>query len=140
MAVIENSVVIDHPPEVVFDYAVDVMNEREWNPTVESVEKLTPGPVGLGTTYRAKWKRSPAIELECTKFQRPHRWAYRNEGPLSGEFSVTLTPHGESTLATVRFEVRPHGFVRFVFPFLLHSLRRQERENMGLLKRAIERK
>jgi hypothetical protein len=40
----------------VFDYCSDNRNELEWNPSAISIEKLTDGPVGLGTKYLARWK------------------------------------------------------------------------------------
>jgi hypothetical protein len=87
MAVIENSIWIDRSIEEVFDYASDLLNERKFNPDLESVEKLTNDPVGIGTTYLAKWKQSQQIKVECTHFDRPHEWVYVNGGPVA----VTLT-------------------------------------------------
>ena len=48
MTVIRNTVVIRCTPEQAFDYLSDLRNELDWNPTVQSVEKLTDGPVGVG--------------------------------------------------------------------------------------------
>jgi hypothetical protein len=52
MPVIANSVILRCPPEVVFDYLSDHRAELEWNPKCERIEKLTEGPVGVGTTAR----------------------------------------------------------------------------------------
>ena len=51
MTVISNSVEIRCTPEEAFDYLSDHRNELEWNPGIESIDKLTDGPVGLGTKY-----------------------------------------------------------------------------------------
>jgi hypothetical protein len=53
MAVIQNTTLIERAPDEVFDYLVDLRNELEWNPRVESMEKLTNDPLGVGTTYLA---------------------------------------------------------------------------------------
>ena len=82
MPVIRNSVILRCPPEVVFDYLSDHRAELEWNPKCERMEKLTEGPVGLGTRYRAKWKSSPSVELETVAFERPHSWTMHNGGPI----------------------------------------------------------
>ena len=58
MTVIESTVLIQRPPEEVFDYLSDPRNELEWNPKVRVMEKLTDGPVGVGTKFRAKWTKS----------------------------------------------------------------------------------
>ena len=64
MTVIHNSTEIRCTPEQAFDYLSDMRNELEWNPAVESVEKLTDGPVGVGTRFRAKWKGGPPVEVD----------------------------------------------------------------------------
>jgi hypothetical protein len=83
MAVIENTVQIDRSPEEAFDYLVDLRNELEWNPGVQSMEKLTEGPIGVGTRFLAKWKQSQLIEVECIRLRTPsqmgvlERWTAR---------------------------------------------------------------
>jgi hypothetical protein len=62
MPVIRNSVILLCSPEVALDYLSDHRAELEWNPRCGTIETLTEGPVGLGTKYRAKWKRSPSVE------------------------------------------------------------------------------
>jgi uncharacterized protein YndB with AHSA1/START domain len=46
--------VIHRPPEEVFEFCSDLRSELQWNPKVKYVEKLTDGPVGVGTRYRAR--------------------------------------------------------------------------------------
>ena len=45
------------PPEAVFDFVADERNEPRFNPQMLRAEQLSPGPIGLGTRFRA---RSPA--------------------------------------------------------------------------------
>jgi len=139
MAVIESSTLIKRSPEDVFDYLVDLRNELEWNPGVVSMEKLTDGPIGVGTRYLAKWKQSQRIEVECVAFDRPHRWAYTNGGPVSVTFTVTLTPYQTGTRLVARFDARPRGWMRLVFPVFMLVMKRQERANMVNIRRNLER-
>ena len=115
MAVIENSVQIDRSPEEVFDYLVDMRHELEWNPDAQSMDKITDGPIGVGNKFLAKWKQSQLIEVECIRFEHPHRWAYSNGGPLSVVFDVILTPQGTGTLLSSHFDAHPHGLLKFFF-------------------------
>jgi carbon monoxide dehydrogenase subunit G len=140
MTVIENSVQLERPPEDVFDYLVDMRNELEWNPDVESMEKILDGPIGLGTKFRAKWKQTELVEVECVEFERPLAWRYDGGGPLSASVRATLAPHGAGSLLTVYFDVRAHGKLRLLFPVLLPMLRRSEKKNMSRIKRAVESK
>ena len=80
LAVIENTVEIARTPEAVFDNLSDQGNELHWNPDCVSMEKLTTGPVDVGTRFRAKWKQGPAVETECTRFERPRMWRTRTVG------------------------------------------------------------
>lgn len=138
MAVIENSVQIDRSPQEVFDYLIDLRNELEWNPDVESVKKLTDGPIGVGTKFLAKWKQSKLIEVECIRFERPNTWVYSNGGPLSVVIDLTITPQGTNSLLYSRFDVRPHGLLRLFFPVLLRELKRAEKQNMSYIKNVLE--
>lgn len=138
MAVIESSAVIERNVEDVFDYLIDLRHELEWNPGVESMEKLTDGPIGIGTRFLAKWKQSKHVEVECVALDRPHSWAYTNGGPVSVTLTVTLAPHPTGTRLGSRFEARPHGWMRLAFPVFMLIMKRQERENMVNLKRALE--
>ncbi len=140
MTVIENSVQINRSLEVVFDYLVDLRNELQWNPGVQSMEKVTDGPIELGTKFLAKWKQSQLIEVECIWFERPHRWAYSNGGPLTVVIEITLTPQGSGTLLASRFDVRPSGLMRLFFPILLQQLKRAEKQNMAHIKNALEKR
>ena len=138
MPVIENSVLLPCSPEVAFDYLSDNRSELEWNPRCQSMEKVTDGPVGVGTRMRAKWRNSPAVELEVVSFERPHSWAIHSGGPIEVNFHARLEPVSEGTLLFVSFEPIPHGWARLAFPLLLRMLRRGERANMALIRAAVE--
>ncbi len=140
MAVIENSVQIDRSLGEVFDYLVDLRNELEWNPDVQSMAKITDDPIGVGTKFLAKWKQSKLIEVECIRFERPYRWAYSNGGPLTVVFDITLTPQGNATLLASRFDVRPRGLMQLFFPIVLQQLKRAEKQNMAHIKNALEKR
>jgi uncharacterized protein YndB with AHSA1/START domain len=138
VTVIENSVEIGRPPGEVFDYLADPRNELEWNPKVEVMEKITDGPLGVGTQFRAKWTKSKLVTMECKKFDRPNGWVYVNDGPVTVELDITLSPSGAGTTLTSRFDARPHGAFRLIFPIFLVMMRREEARNMQLLKQAVE--
>ena len=96
MPVIRNSVILRCEPGVAFDYLSDLRAELEWNPKCESMVKLTEGPVGMGTRYRAKWKSSPHVDLETLAFDRPRSWTMHNGGPIEVTFTCRLetVPYG----------------------------------------------
>ena len=138
MTIIINRVEIARPMAEVFDYLADQSNELHWNPSVESMAKLTDGPVRVGTRYRAKWKGAPTIVTECTRYDRPHGWTYRNGGPITVTFDADLAPTATGTALRVRFDASPRGWFRLIFPLFLLIIRKQERENMRCIKRILE--
>ena len=134
----ENSIFIDRPPEVVFDYASDMRHELEWNPDVESMAKISDGPVGVGTRFAAKWKQSEPVTVECTRFDRPTALTLQNGGSLETKVEISVSPQGTGSLFTSRFTARPHGFLKFIFPLFKIQMAKFERANMSYLKKAIE--
>lgn len=138
-AVIENSVEIARSPEDVFDYLSDQGHEVEWNPDCLRMDKLTDGPVGVGTRFRAKWKQGPELVTECTRYERPRTWTYENGGPISVVLTVTLEPtEAGGTRLTSRGEWTPHGWMRLAFPVFIRVMRGAEKGVMANSRRALE--
>jgi carbon monoxide dehydrogenase subunit G len=141
LTVISNSVEIRCTPAEAFDYLSDHRNELEWNPGIESIGKLTDGPVGLGTKYLAKWKSAPkAVEVETIAYDRPHGWSVHNSGPVEVTVTIRLQPTAAGTRLSSDFEAEPHGFFRLIFPLFLMKIRKEEAANMTHLKAALERR
>ena len=140
MPVIRNSVVLRCSQEVAFDFLSDHRAELEWNPKCQSMEKLTEGPVGVGTRYRAKWKGSPFVELETMAFDRPRSWTMHNGGPIEVTFTCCLESVPEGTRLDASFEPTPHGWFQLIFPLFLVMLRRDEKANMRHLRDAVDRR
>ena len=138
MAVIETITEIERPPEDVFDYIVDMTNELEWNPGVQSMEKLTPGPAGVGTKYLAKRKQSGLIEVECVRAERGRHVTFVNGGPIEVTLNVELTPTRSGTRMRAHFDATPRGWFRLIVPVFLLVMKKQEKENLANLKRALE--
>src|SRR5512133_108535 len=66
-------------PEEVFDFLVDLRNAPQWEPNCQQVEKTSDGPIGRGTTFRAK-KGMGRLESEIVEFERPTHFATRDKG------------------------------------------------------------
>lgn len=138
MTVIRSTTLIGRPIEEVFDFAVDTRNEFKWNPKVRAMTKVTDGPIGLGTRMTAKWTISGHIELECTEYDRPYRWAWTNGGPIAVTVTVTLSEEAGGTRLRTAFDARAHGPARLFFPVFVRIMRKDEARNMGYLKACLE--
>jgi uncharacterized protein YndB with AHSA1/START domain len=121
--VIEAEVDIERPPEEVFDYCSDHRHEPEWNPMMKRITKLTDGPVGAGTRYRAEFVKGPPMVMECTQYQRPTMWSLVGDSRVlkaTGGWRVLPTASGARLVTRVEMEL--HGPLKLVAP----RLRRRE--------------
>jgi uncharacterized protein YndB with AHSA1/START domain len=76
MVRIEGEIAIDRPVDEVFDFVADERNEPRYNPRIHRVAKLTTGPIGQGTRFRAETTtigRPAGIAIRYTAYQRPRR-------------------------------------------------------------------
>jgi uncharacterized protein YndB with AHSA1/START domain len=138
MTLFVNSAVIAAPRERVFDYVAERENEREWNPDCKSVEKLSDGPIGVGSRWRAQWKGSPVIELETTEYDRPNHMTNHNGGALEVTVTFTCGPVDDGTRLDVAFYAQPHGVAKLLFPLMERQMRRRSAENVRRIKAALE--
>lgn len=111
MARIEGEIVIDRPVEAVFDYVADQSSEPQYNPQMVRAEKITSGPVRVGTRFCsavASRGRTAEMLIECTGYDRPRRLASTTTMRQAG-FSYTLTfvPAGTGTRMAWSGQVRP---------------------------------
>lgn len=142
MARIHGEITIDRPVEEVFDFVSDECNEPRYNPQMLSVEKLSPGPLGLGTQFRAQMKsgnRTLPLLLEFTQFERPVRLGSRSS--FSGaaiDGVLTFEAVGDSTLMRWNWDITPSGALRLLTPLVVWMGRRQEARIWSDLKRCLE--
>ena len=140
MGVLENSVDIARPVPEVFDYCSDLCNELEWTPgSMTAVERLTEGPIGVGTRYRATWKQGGTHEVAYTQFERPTSWVAAADSPsLSLIFRARVDPTDSGSRLTVQMDLRPHGLTKLASPILHRVMQRQELLNLAAVKRTLE--
>ena len=142
MARITGHIVIERPVEEVFDFVSDERNEPQYNPTMLSVEKVSGGPIGSGTQFRAQMKsgrRTVPMLLEFTSFERPSRLGSHSSfsgATIDGE--LTFEPHGGATLMRWTWDVAPAGAMRLLAPVIGWMGRRQEQRIWSELKRRLE--
>ena len=138
MVDIRNEVVINRPRDEVFERLSDPRSELQWNPKVEIMEIADDKPIGVGSTFRAKWKLSKPLTLTMTRFDRPNGWSYTNDGPIVVDLDAELSDHPDGTLLCTSFKPKPKGGAWLMFPIFLLMIRREEKDNMRFLKGWLE--
>jgi len=130
---------IRRPPEDVFDFCSDLRSELQWNPKVKYVEKLTDGPVGVGTRYRAQWSNSGPTAVEVVQFDRPRMWeTTATARGMSIRFQGTVADAAPGARYTAYLELQPKRLARLVAPLALLAMRRQDQKNMHRIREALE--
>src|ERR1035441_4239252 len=136
---IEGEILIGRPIEDVFDFVADERNEPLYNPLIVSVAKLTAGPVGPGTRYRATTRamgRTTAMTIETTGYKRPLLLASSTQMSLmSIHGTLTFEPVPEGTRLRWSWQVHLHGLFRLLMPAGLRRGGRQEAGGRGRLQR-----
>ena len=112
----EAKAVIHHPPEDVFGFFRDIHQQpRPKGSVVPVYEKITPGPVGVGTRFREIVRLLPFLKgeviSEVTGYDPPHRLDYRFVafGKMDGELTYRLEPFGEGVEVFQRQTLWPRG-------------------------------
>jgi polyketide cyclase/dehydrase/lipid transport protein len=133
---------IDRSPEAVFAFMMDFSQASRWRNLVRRIEFVDGGPPREGAQVRVTFDlqgRTRDVISTMWAYAPPRRVGYRNtESGITGTFEYTLEPRDRGTMVTFSADVRPHGLMWIVFPFLLRQHRARYRDQLANLKRAIE--
>ncbi|MDP9325198.1 MAG: SRPBCC family protein [Candidatus Dormibacteraeota bacterium] len=129
---------IARPPEAVFSYLADVVNEASWNPWAKSVEKLTEGPIGPGSRFRGRYKRMGTVEQELVDYQPPQRLSYLSDAMGGAKMLFELEPAGSGTLVRIAGDMHPTGLMKLAQPMMGAMMRPHLRDVAAGIKRELE--
>ncbi len=137
--VVEAEVDVKRPPEEVFDYCSDHSNEPEWNPMMKRIEKLTDGPVGVGTRYAAEFVKGPPMVMEYTRYERPATWSLTgNSRALTASGSWRVLPTADGAHLVMRVEMELHGLLSLAAPLLRRREQPMFERDLNNIKARIE--
>ena len=142
MVHIHGAIVIDRPPEEVFDVVADTSREPDYNPRMRHAERLTNGPLGVGTRFHAETDsmgRPVDMVIEITDYQRPRSLSSATHmASMDLHGTLTFDPVPEGTLMRWSWELEPGGLLRLLGPLIAIMGRRQERSIWTGLKHHLE--
>ena len=135
--------VIDRPVDHVSMFAADPGNAPRWYANIESVEWVTPPPIGLGSrlVFVARFLgRRLAYTYEIVELVPGRRLRMRTaEGPFPMETTYTWEPTEQGkTRMRLRNRGKPRGFSRIGAPVMAAAIRRANRNDLSNLKRLLE--
>ena len=137
--IIEDTIYIEAPPNVVWSVTEDVERWPEWTPTITSVIRLDDGPFGLGSAARVKQPGQPESEWTVTEFVPGERFVWETRRPgLYMRASHGMKAEGAGTANLLRVEATGvmaallWPMLRLAVPWALSQ------ENRGLKARCEE--
>jgi hypothetical protein len=144
MVNVSGEILINRPVEQVFDFVADQRNEPIYNPRMLRSEKITEGPIGVGTRFRAtamSGRRPVEMLIEVTEYQRATRFGSRTTmSAVDINGGLTLEPVAGATRMSWSWEVRPRVWpLRLLGPVVARLGRRQEQRIWTGLKNELER-
>jgi uncharacterized protein YndB with AHSA1/START domain len=142
MATFENTVTIRRAVEDVFAFLADFENIPTWNYAIVETKKTSPGPVGVGTTYRQLRSVPSRSEegFQVTAFEPSSRLEIHGDiGPFTATISYLLAPtdHGTRLTNVVDLE-SASGVLRLVAPLAASRVKTAVAANLDTLKRLLE--
>lgn len=136
----EGEIVIARPVVDVFDFVADERNR--YDPRVRRAEKLTAGPIGIGTQFRSEstsMGRPVEMVVEITAYDRPYRLGSSTHlSPMDIHSTLTFKPVAEGTRMRWSSDLEPRGLLRLAGPLVAWMGRRQARGIWEDLKRVLE--
>jgi carbon monoxide dehydrogenase subunit G len=142
MVRIEGEILINRPTEEVFDFVADERNEPRYNPHMRRAERISDGPIGLGTRFRAEivsMGRTVEMIIEFTGYDRPRRLASSTHmSSMDTHGGLTFDPVPEGTRMRWTWDVEPRGILRLMRPLVAWMGRRQEQRIWTSLKHLLE--
>lgn len=142
---IEESTIIERPPEEVFAFFDDRRNDSRWMKDVVSSEWIDgEGPTALGRRGRMVMyaPRLTEFEDEVTEYEPGRRVGHRSVSDSMVIFTACYAdPVPGGTRATVVFEPErlPGGpFGKLAAPFVARTVRRNYRGYLARLKKILE--
>lgn len=140
----EITTVVSRPLAEVFAYVADFGTLPLYDPYVTSIERTSPGPVGVGSTWRhrrVQGRRSIDAPIEMVEYEPNRRLAIASGSKgFDVRSTQTFAACGEGpTQVAEALEMRPSGVVRLMEPIIGRQVPKQAAEVHRRLKEVLER-
>jgi uncharacterized membrane protein len=136
-------ITIGRPPADVSVFAADPTNAPQWYANIDSVEWLTPPPVGVGShvAFRARFLgRRLSYTYEIIEYLPGERLVMRtSQGPFPMQTTYQWQAKDDgSTTMTLRNQGQPSGFAAVTGQAMAAAMRRANQKDLARLKELLE--
>ena len=142
MVNVQTEILIRRPRAEVAEYASDPDNAPQWYENIHRSQRLTPGPVAVGSRV-AFIARFLGKELNYTyefvEYVPGEKLVMRTaQGPFPMQTTYTWTDDDGGTRMTLGNSGSPSGFSRLAGLFMAPMIRRETRKDLQKLKSILE--
>jgi hypothetical protein len=142
MQTFQNTITTARPAEQVFAFLADLRNIPRWNYAIARTVQTSPGPTGVGATYRQTRTipRRSEESLKITVFEPPSLLAVQGQlGPFQATTSYLLEPTASGTRLANDVELEPtSALLRPIGPLAVPTIKAAVARNLGTLKELLE--
>jgi uncharacterized protein YndB with AHSA1/START domain len=127
---VAGEVIVEKPIEEVFALFSDLEQSHYYSAPVLERTKITDGPVGAGTRYRArdKWPgREVEFTVEITRYSPPSELAATWSTPMQGGWRAEFREATPGTKLSFTASMIPSGLMALLTPVLRPWAKRQTR-------------
>lgn len=128
----------------VFAVLADLGQARQWMPTIQQIDDVTPGPFGVGTSWRETrmaGKRSMASTIRVAAYEPPSRLGLEIDGKgMKGHMTFTLAPKGGTTEVRYEAEMQGKGLFRLISGTMNLMMAQSDADLLDRLKSQVERR
>lgn len=137
---IKNTIVVNRPIEIVFDYASHFERHPEWQPDLKAAEFQGPAQVGAaGSETRQMGRRVQTYQWRVSECEPPHRLGFETtSGPMRPAGTMAFRSEGEGTRVDFEMALNPRGWMKLLAPIIERQVQKTNTEHLGLFKQRLE--
>lgn len=133
---------INASPQQVYDFMLEPTNVSKVMPNITRYEKLTDGPVRVGTRYRETRLirgQEATSEIEVTAFEPSHRYAATSiHSGITTTYDYRFAPENDGTRVDLTAEVSGAGIKKLIVPVVVGIIKKEDGDHLMQLKTAVE--
>jgi uncharacterized membrane protein len=139
---VKSEITINRPVEEVFEFVTKLENIPLWAPKIEGIEKLTPGPIGVGTEFVeiADFPLGkPQVRWQIIEFKENQECVYQGESFIGWpRIAYRFKSDAQTTRSSVEVEARLRPFFQLLKPILRRAALKDREAVLKRLKEIIE--
>ncbi len=130
------------PVDEAFAYIADFANSSQWDPGVDTSERIDDGPVGLGARYRLGVRirdRVAPMEYRITTWEPTSRVVLTGEGSgVSAVDEILFEKTATGTAIDYTADIRLGGWMRLIQPFVGGTFEKIAKDALGGMQQALD--